>query len=336
MPNIQIERPAGAGRAWMIALLAIALLIGTGLYLTREKPKEVVNPNEVRAIPGAGSWADKETFPPTKPPQPSLPTIPPPQVSQVQQFARQLPTCGPDCEARRRLLAAAQASDISVKVPGANTLSINPNAERTIQVSNKPAPPHTLLAWTFLYAVLETPVNSDHPGDVIARVSEDARDTVTQTEVLIPMGSTLHGTQQGANRSNFNDNSIPVIWDEIVFPNGAHLAVPQMQGMDSEGYPGLSGQIDRHLQQIWGPALLVSGITAGVMLAQNPTYGSYQGYTASQQALGAAASNLGNRTTQQLDSALMNIRPTVIINAGTPIRVLVNHDFVFPGPYTDQ
>jgi type IV secretory pathway VirB10-like protein len=228
----------------------------------------------------------------------------------------------------------AMASDLEVKIEGANVLETPRRDPQQVAVATTPAPPHTLLALSFIYATLMTPIDSDHSGDVLAKVSHPVRDQ-TETEVLIPAGSIVHGEQNGTDRGNINDSSLTVVWDDIELPNGAHIPVPHMNGMNAEGAPGLNGEIDHHLAQIWLPAILTSSITAGVMLAQNPTYGSYQGYSSTQQASGAFASSIGGIATNNLASRLMTIRPTIKIAKGTPIRILVNRNFVFPGAYED-
>ncbi len=228
----------------------------------------------------------------------------------------------------------AMASDLQVKIEGANVLETPRRDPQQVAVATTPAPPHTLLAWSFIYATLMTPIDSDHSGDVLAKVSHPVRDQ-TETEVLIPAGSIVHGEQNGTNLANFNDHSLSVVWDDIELPNGAHVPVPKMNGMDANGSPGVSGQVDTHLRSIWLPAILTSAITAGVMLAQNPTYGSAQGYSSTQQASGAFASSMGGIATNNLYSRLMSVRPTITIAKGTPIRILVNRNFVFPGAYED-
>jgi type IV secretory pathway VirB10-like protein len=236
--------------------------------------------------------------------------------------------------AAQQALMRAMASDLEVKIEGANVLETPRHDPQQVAVATTPAPPHTLLAWSFIYATLMTQIDSDHSGDVLAKVSHPVRDQ-TETEVLIPAGSIVHGEQNGTNAMNANDSSLTVVWDDIELPNGAHVPVPKMNGMDATGAPGLSGQIDHHGGQIWLPAILTSAITAGVMLAQNPVYGSAQGYNSTQQASGAFASSMGGIATNNLYSRLMTIHPTIKIAKGTPIRILVNRNFVFPGAYED-
>lgn len=338
-PTVDIARPPGAGRAWLIALVCVALVVIGGLYFTREKPKVQISSNELKQTPGAGAWADSEAKPaPIIIRRETAASLPPPsphlaRITPVQPAIRREQQCQP-CEARRRLMAAAQASGMQITLKN-NTLELESHKkdDRQIAVATKPSPPHTLVAWTYIPAILETAIDSDHSGDVVARVSQDVFDSVSQTELLIPAGSKIHGTQRGANATNFNDTRLLVTWDDITEPNGANIPIPQMPGFDAAGYSGLSGDVNRHLAAIWGPALLVSAITAGTMLAQQPTYGGYQGYGGMQQASGAFTGSIGNRATQQLNQELGNMRPTITIKAGSAFRILVTHDFVFQTPY---
>jgi type IV secretion system protein VirB10 len=200
-------------------------------------------------------------------------------------------------------------------------------------VSAKPAPPHTIAAWSFLYGTLETGINSDHPGDVIGRVSQDVKDTMTQTEVLIPQGSTLHGYEGGPAQVRPNDTSIIVRWDDIELPNGGHIPIPKMPGTDPEGYPGFEDLINHHYASKWIPPILISGITAGAMLATQPTYGGYQGYDAQQQATGAFTQSLAGHATGELSADINRNKPTFIIENGYHFRVLVTRDMTFDHAY---
>src|SRR6266849_10802797 len=67
--------------------------------------------------------------------------------------------------------------------------------------------------------------------------------------------------------------------DDIEFPDGAHIPLPQMPGADTAGYPGFADLIKNHYARTWTPAVLISGITAATMLASRPTYGGINGYS---------------------------------------------------------
>jgi type IV secretion system protein VirB10 len=246
-------------------------------------------------------------------------------------------------EARERLerYHRALVSDIGIKVGNGQVLETprllatgqNTPATSPINVSAQPAPPHTITAWTWIYGTLETGIKSDHPGDVLARVSQDVKDSVTQTEVLIPMGSKLHGYQGGRDQVQSNDTSLLVVWNDIEFPNGGHIQLPNMPGADTKGSPGFEDLVNNHYVRTWAPALLISAITAGTMLASRPTYGGFNGYSPEQQALGAGAESLGGRAAGQLGYSINTVKPTLTIEPGYHFRVLVTRDLVFSGAY---
>jgi len=174
-----------------------------------------------------------------------------------------------ECRERLERYQKALASEIAIRQSN-DTLEtpqlFSPNGPPSPNfVSKRSAPPHTILAWTWIYATLETGINSDHPGDVIARVSEDVKDSVTQSEVLIPQGSMLHGFQKGRSQVEQNDTGLLVEFDTLTMPNGAEIPLPKAPAADSQGYPGLSDQVDNHYVRTWSPALLIAAITAGTM-----------------------------------------------------------------------
>src|SRR5260370_7251144 len=99
------------------------------------------------------------------------------------------------------------------------------------------------------------------------------------------MGSKLHGYQRGRQQVERNDTSLLVTWDDIEFPNGAHIPLPHMPGADTAGYPGFEDLINNHYARTWTPALLISGISAATMLASRPTYGGINRYRPEQKPL---------------------------------------------------
>ena len=108
--------------------------------------------------------------------------------------------------------------------------------------------------------------------------------------------------------------------------------IGDMPGADPQGYPGFEDLVENHYARTWTPALLISAITAGAMLALNPTYGSAQGYNAEQEALGARAQRLGSFQEGAMRQ-LANVKPTIRIRPGYNFRILVTRDMVFSGPY---
>ncbi len=345
-------QPKGVSHWFAVALVgAFSLGLLVFFFAIRRRPAAEPTPSALKDARADESWFEKYQPTPAVASKP-VPYTPleaaPVAVSSIPSVApqpRQRPYAQPTMsqEARERLerYHRALASDIGIKQDNGPTLetprllatdSATPNTS-PINVSAQSAPPHTISAWTWIYGTLETGIDSNHPGDVLGRVSQDVKDSVTQTEVLIPAGSKLHGYQQGRDQVQQNDTSLLVAWNDIEFPNGGHIQLPNMPGADAQGFPGFQDLTDNHYARTWTPALLISAITAATMLASHPTYGSASGYDSEQQALGAGAETLGGRATGQLGMDMVQNKPTITIRPGYVFRLLVTRDLVFDHAY---
>lgn len=326
-------RPVGVGRAWSLAFVLIIFAIGTGFILTHKPQKDPnATSDELRHPPGAGSWTDEDvpahiaaTPAPSPAPSPGIITRVGNQLSEWHSGSTE--KCNQDCQAARRFKAEVQGADGIIPIPGADTLELT-SANTPKVFSTAPACVHRCLrAFTWIYATLETGISSDRLGDVIGRVSQSMR--AADNEVLIPFGSKLHGHTKRSLNYNLNVQTVDVDWDTLELPNGAEYPLPHLAAADVDGYPGLTGDIDRHLAQKWGPALLVSTITAFGMLAQNPTYGSSGGYNSTQMATGAFGSSMSQQAMNGLSQLLQQTQPTITIPKGKELRVLVTQDIPF-------
>ena len=348
-PSQPSPKPHGVS-LWFGSALVCGLMLGLVVFVlaTHGQRTGAPTPPSLRDARGDESWVEK--YHPTplaeSTPIPYLTPRPVPTPLPLTPYQRPYTRPAPDQAARERLerYQRALAADVMVKVddgqvretPRLVSLDATAPASSPIAVSARPAPPHTITAWTFIYGTLETGIQSDHPGDVLGRVSQDVKDSVTQTEILIPMGSKLHGHQPGREQVQPNDTSLLVAWDDIEFPNGGHVRLPEMPSTDAEGYPGFEDLVNNQYARTWAPAVLISAITAGTMLASHPTYGGINGYNPEQQALGAAGESLGSRAVGQLGSSLNQNKPTITIEPGYHYRVLVTRDLTFSGPYGVQ
>ena len=333
---------------WFAITLTGSFVLGLVAFFIalerRSEPPETTATALRDAHPDSGWYEHVEPSPITParivPTPAALQPPPPAQTLPYQQQPFSTATTSEEARERRERYKKALSSDLTVKVdhqvleaPRLVATGDAPVPNAPIMVWAQPAARHTITAWTWIYGTLETGIESDHAGDVLARVSQDVKDSVTQTEVLIPMGSRLHGYQNGRQEVQRNDSSVLVTWDDIVFPNGAHVPLPHMPGADTAGYPGFEDLVNHHYARTWTPALLISGITAATILASRPTFGSINGYSAEQEALGAGAQSLGSRATGQLSADLDSTKPTLTIRPGYQFRILVTRDLVFSGPY---
>ena len=283
--------------------------------------------------------------------QSTVPAYQPPQNFQS------APISDPNAEQRRQEYQRALASDVIVGGTGQSATGhqaleiprlLYPQASgeepgqaastTPIMVSPHAASAYTITAGTVLYGTLETGINSDLPGGVLGRIAQDVKDSVTQTYVLIPQGSKLIGSYDRDHVTPQQDRLF-VTWRQIVFPNGGEIQLPDMPGTDQAGYAGFEDQVSHHYAKVWTPALLMSAISAGMMMSQSPAYagGANGGYYVSpgQMAAMGAGQELGQVAMGHLGTANAETRPTIQIRPGYNFRVMVTRDLVFSGPYHD-
>jgi len=259
----------------------------------------------------------------------------------------------PAAEQRRDRYEKALASDLIVAPSGHSQVLETPRllsaggqpiegqgidaeqASGPIMADPHPTSPYTITAGTVIYGTLETGINSDLPGDVLGRVAQDVKDSVTERNILIPQGSKLIGAYK--NQLVPSQERLMVKWRRIVFPNGGELNLPDLTGADAAGYAGFQDQVNHHYAKVWAPALLMSAMSAGMMMSEYPMMsGGAYGYGGSyispgQMAVMGAGQQLGQEAMSHM--ATVQVAPTIQIRPGYHFRVLVTRDLVFSGSY---
>lgn len=193
-----------------------------------------------------------------------------------------------------------------------------------------PTSAYELKRGSVIPATLITGINSDLPGRITAQVSQNVYDSATGHHLLIPQGAKLLGRYD--SKISFGQSRVLVLWTDIIFPNGATLQIGGMAGTDAEGYGGFNDQVDNHYFQVFGSAIMIAAIGAGIDMsvpASSP-YGYRQ--TPSDAARNSFAETFG-RVAEQTISKNLNVQPTLEIRPGYVFNVLVDQDMVFPGHY---
>lgn len=175
----------------------------------------------------------------------------------------------------------------------------------------------TVIEGTLIAGVLETAINSDLPGFTRAVVSDDVR-SFDGTEILIPRGSRLIG--QYRSGLAIGESRAFVVWTRLILPSGVaiKLASPVT---DTLGRAGLGGKVDRHFLDRFGSAILLSIIGAGAEILAAESGNNSVIISSSAQAYGVAQTAL---------QSSVNIPPTIRIAQGSPIRIFVARDLIFP------
>jgi len=194
---------------------------------------------------------------------------------------------------------------------------------------------YQLRAGFVIPAVLLSGVNSEVPGTIIAQVAQDVFDNATGTELLIPEGARLIGSY--ASNVQYGQSRLFVVWQRIVFPDGRALDIGAEPGTGSDGYAGFKDRVDSHWVRIFGSAVLMSAISAGVAYSQDrngQVSGNYSAPSFGQELSAATGQQFGQAAAKLLEKNL-DIAPTLKIRPGYRFSVLLIRDFVFPGVYED-
>jgi type IV secretory pathway VirB10-like protein len=197
-------------------------------------------------------------------------------------------------------------------------------ADHTVQTAYAPPTKYYLRANTLIQAVTTRALNSDLSGPFEMNVVSDVYDTVTGTQILIPAGSTISGGNNGDIR--LGQSRIEVGVGRICRPDGICVDTPNSQGADSSGATGLTGDVNNHFLQIFATAI----IPAALGYVTSPkSAGSGTVYAGSGNPMNAAGQIL-TQTSQQILNRYSNAPPTITVDPGTPVSIVLGKDLVLP------
>lgn len=186
------------------------------------------------------------------------------------------------------------------------------------EASRMAFPDQTLAQGSVIQAALQTAINSDLPGNVVAVVSEPVP-AFTGDRILIPRGSRLFG--QYRSGIEVNQNRILILWTRILTPDGTSIDISAVGG-DQLGRSGLTGLVDTKFFERFGGAALISIIGAAPSVAAERV----QDETATD-VLANIGSDLSDATSSVIADQV-SISPTIYVDQGASVTVLVDRDVV--------
>ncbi|WP_339912819.1 TrbI/VirB10 family protein, partial [Sulfitobacter litoralis] len=182
------------------------------------------------------------------------------------------------------------------------------------EASQMAFPERTLSQGSVIQAALQTAINSDLPGSVVAVVSEPVP-AFSGDQILIPRGSRLFG--QYRSGIELNQKRILILWTRVLTPDGTSIEIASVGG-DQLGRSGLTGIVDTKFAERFGGAALISLIGAAPAVAAN----SADNETASEVLQGVSEDledAVGSVIAEQV-----SISPTIYIDQGASVTVLVD------------
>jgi type IV secretion system protein VirB10 len=175
-------------------------------------------------------------------------------------------------------------------------------------------------------AALVAGLRSDLPGQVIAQVTEPVFDSPTGRHLLIPQGSRLVGQYDA--EIGYGQERVLLVWNRLILPDGRSVVLERQPGADAAGYAGLQDRVDNHWGRLFRAGLLSTLLGVGAELSRN-------GDSDVARAIREGAQESVGDAGQEVVRRQLEIRPTLTVRPGHPVRVIVTRDLILE-PYGDR
>ena len=340
----------GAG----LVALALALgglwfaLSGEDAVLEPPPPTQEVNPQEAQAIPPPPLPVAPVNDPPPEPPQ--VPLVDPLVEERARLLLARIQRLQKEMDERRhsKMLVVSHASAAAPAAsPGGlgdnGPASPGPTPSPPGGGDDNPNTPHmgdvgpvleqvavqarllrttgyTITEGTVIPGVLETAIHSALPGLVRALNAADVY-SHDGSQLLIPKGSRLVGRYQSNTRRG--QVRVFIVWTRLIRADGMSVLI-NSPGTDPLGRAGLEGEVDTHFFQIFGSAILLSILDAGLEIGIQAV--KEQGNNNTN--IGQGSSGLDRAGEIALRDSIQ-IQPTIHIDQGTRISIMVARDLDF-------
>lgn len=200
------------------------------------------------------------------------------------------------------------------------------DAGRPVQVQRAEIivnPSNTVTQGTMIQAVLETAIDSTLQGPIRGLVTTDVV-AYDGSRILIPRGSRLIGSYSADVETG--QNRLLVAWERIIMPDNQSVQISSFGG-DALGRSGTTGKVNNHFFRRLGAAALISTISAIPSALQDDSGDG--GVTISTGGSNDPATGVSNAVTGATESAIgkyVSMPPTITVNQGTRITVMVDRD----------
>ncbi|WP_431153271.1 type IV secretion system protein VirB10 [Acidovorax facilis] len=226
-----------------------------------------------------------------------------------------------------QLMAMTQANTpSSPDAPAQNSLTahLTPTRTQMVSASMLPNRNYVITKGATLDCALETAIDSSVPGMITCRLTRDVFSDNGKV-LLLDRGSQLVGEYRSALKQG--QPRMFVLWSRAKTPNGVIVSLDS-PGTDALGRSGIGGNIDSHFWERFGSAILMSFVSDSVTAATRG--GQNSGNSTN------IYSNTANGGTKVVESMLeqsASIPPTLVVNQGAHVQVLVARDLDFSGVY---
>lgn len=188
---------------------------------------------------------------PLQPIAPSVSSLPSPSLPSV------IPSSSVD--EQKRLEAKRKSNVLLVGGSGVQTQENLAEAKMKNDFTYRGSLSYVLGKGKIIDAVMESAVNTDFPGEVIALVSRDIYSENGKV-ILIPKGSRIFGSSSSASLGGADYGRIDIVWNRIDLPSGYSL---NLDGTTVDGLSrkGIQGRVDNKYKERITNAVLSSSIS---------------------------------------------------------------------------
>ncbi|MDR1909479.1 MAG: TrbI/VirB10 family protein [Spirochaetaceae bacterium] len=179
---------------------------------------------------------------------------------------------------------------------------------------------------TVIPAVLETAINTDLPGGVIARVTRNVYDSRTGRNLLIPQGSVLVARYNSS--VSYAQHRVQIVWDTLIRPDGLQADLGGMNGVDRRGMAGQEAEYHEN----WFEYLKAAGIITMFSIANAKMTEEAAKYASdtTASAIAQANSEFVNEAGGNIVSRAMGVQPTLTVENGTQVNVMLSRTVSLP------
>lgn len=178
---------------------------------------------------------------------------------------------------------------------------------------------------TVIPAVLDTGINTDLPGQVIATVTQNVYSSNNGNYILIPQGSRLFADYNSS--VSYGQDRVQVVWNTLIRPDGLEINLGSMNGVDQYGYAGYKGSVSNHPFQFLKALGLIAMFSAIDVKMANTIDTSNNQYA--QNVMANTYAEVQKLNNKLVDRAL-DIQPTITIPSGTEINLITNITMELP------
>ena len=185
---------------------------------------------------------------------------------------------------------------------------------------------YSIWTGTVITGILQTGINTDLPGNVIARVTQNVFDSRTGQKLLIPQGSLLIARYN--NSISYAQRRIQIVWDTLIRTDGFQIELDGSPGIDRTGMAGQAAQYrENWFEYAKALGIIILFSYANAKMAE--TAAEFASDDAASEIM-SANSAFVNTLADNFISRAMNIQPTLTVDNGTIINIMLNKTLYLP------